>query len=73
MSMKTSKEISLERRKAMSNSGKKALTNSSTTKDRVRTSDDMQISVTKSSIDTNNSNTSKKTYIKCTDEQKIPF
>ena len=44
MSMKTSREIALERRKAMSDSGKKAVANSSTTKDRVRTSDDMQIS-----------------------------
>ena len=53
MSMKTSREIALERRKAMSDSGKKAVANSSTTKDRVRTSDDMQISGIKSSIDTN--------------------
>ena len=51
--MKTSREIALERRKAMSDSGKKAVANSSTTKDRVRTSDDMQISGIKSSIDTN--------------------
>ena len=60
MSMKTSREIALERRKAMSDSGKKAVANSSTTKDRVRTSDDMQISGTKSSINTNISDTSKK-------------
>ena len=60
MSMKTSREIALERRKAMSDSGKKAVANSSTTKDRVRTSDDMQISGIKSSIDTNRTNTSKK-------------
>ena len=58
--MKTSREIALERRKAMSDSGKKAVANSSTTKDRVRTSDDMQISGTKSSIDTNSTNTAKK-------------
>ena len=57
MSMKTSREIALERRKAMSDSGKKAVANSSTTKDRVRTSDDMQISGTKSS---NSTNTAKK-------------
>ena len=44
----------------MSDSGKKAVANSSTTKDRVRTSDDMQISGIKSSIDTNSSNTAKK-------------
>ena len=55
--MKTSREIALERRKAMSDSGKKAVANSSTTKDRVRTSDDMQISVIKSS---NSTNTAKK-------------
>ena len=58
--MKTSREIALERRKAMSDSGKKAVANSSTTKDRVRTSDDMQISGMKSSIDSNISNTAKK-------------
>jgi len=57
--MKTSREIALERRKAMSDSGKKAVANSSTTKDRVRTSDDMQISGIKSSID-KNTNTEKK-------------
>ena len=60
MSMKTSREIALERRKAMSDSGKKAVANSSTTKDRVRTSDDMQISGTKSSININISDTAKK-------------
>ena len=60
MSMKTSREIALERRKAMSDSGKKAVANSSTTKDRVRTSDDMQTSGIKSSIDTNSTNTAKK-------------
>ena len=36
MSKKTSREIALERRKAMSDSGKKAAAYSSTTKDRVR-------------------------------------
>ena len=60
MSMKTSREIALERRKAMSDSGKKAVANSSTTVDRVRTSDDMQISGIKSSIDANITNTAKK-------------
>ena len=58
--MKTSREIALERRKAMSDSGKKAVAKSSTTKDRVRTSDDMQISGIKSSIDINGTNTAKK-------------
>ena len=58
--MKTSREIALERRKAMSDSGKKAVANSSTTKDRVRSSDDIQISGIKSSIDTNSTNTAKK-------------
>ena len=38
MSKKTSREIALERRKAMSDSGKKAAAYSSTTKDRVRSS-----------------------------------
>ena len=51
--MKTSREIALERRKAMSDSGKKAVAISSTTQDRVRSSDDIQISGTKSSINTN--------------------
>ena len=58
--MKTSREIALERRKAMSDSGKKAVANSSNTKDRGRTSDDMQISGIKSSIDINGTNTEKK-------------
>ena len=43
MSKKTSREIALERRKALSDSGKKAAAYSSTTKDRVRSSQDIQI------------------------------
>tara|TARA_Y100001968_G_scaffold123702_1_gene112717 strand:+ start:96 stop:2384 length:2289 start_codon:yes stop_codon:yes gene_type:complete len=58
MSKKTSREISLERRKAMSNSGKKAAAYSSTTKDRVRSSQDIQISGTQSSS-SNNQNITK--------------
>ena len=57
MSKKTSREIALERRKAMSDSGKKAAAYSSTTKDRVRSSQDVQISGTQSS--SNNQNISK--------------
>ena len=57
MSKKTSREIALERRKAMSDSGKKAAAYSSTTKDRVRSSQDMQISGTQSS--SNNQNITK--------------
>ena len=57
MSKKTSREIALERRKAMSDSGKKAAAYSSTTKDRVRSSQDIQISGTQSS--SNNHNISK--------------
>ena len=49
MSKKTSREIALERRKAMSDSGKKAASHSSTTKDRVRSSQDIQIPGTQSS------------------------
>ena len=49
MSNKTSREIALERRKAMSDSGKKAAAYSSTTKDRVRSSQDIQISGTQAS------------------------
>ena len=61
MSKKTSREIALERRKAMSDSGKKAAAYSSTTKDRVRSSQDIQISGTQSSHNSNNSNISKPT------------
>ena len=53
MSKKTSREIALERRKAMSDSGKKAAAYSSTTKDRVRSSQDIQISGTQSSPNKN--------------------
>ena len=53
MSKKTSREIALERRKAMSDSGKKAAAYSSTTKDRVRSSQDIQISGTQSSSNNN--------------------
>ncbi len=49
MSKRTSREIALERRKAMSDSGKKAAAYSSTTQDRVRTSQDIQITGTQSS------------------------
>jgi len=49
MSKKTSREIALERRKAMSDSGKKAAAYSSTTKDRVRSSQDIHISGNQSS------------------------
>jgi len=59
MSKKTSREIALERRKAMSDSGKKAAAYSSTTKDRVRSSQDIQISGIQSS--SNNQNFSKPT------------
>ena len=54
MSKKTSREIALERRKAMSDSGKKAAAYSSTTKDRVRSSQDIQISGTQSSSNNQN-------------------
>ena len=53
MSKKTSREIALERRKAMSDSGKKAAAYSSTTQDRVRSSQDIQISGTQSSPNNN--------------------
>ena len=56
MSKKTSREIALERRKEMSDSGKKAAAYSST-KDRVRSSQDIQISSTQSS--SNNQNITK--------------
>ena len=49
MSTKTSREIALERRKAMSDGGKKAASNSSATQDRVRSSQDIKTLGTKSS------------------------
>ena len=49
MSKKTSREIALDRRKAMSDGGKKAVLKSSATQDRVRSSQDMQASGTQSS------------------------
>ena len=49
MSTKTSREIALERRKAMSDGGKKAVLHSSSTKDRVRSSHDIHSTGTTSS------------------------
>jgi len=60
MSMKTSREIALDRRKAMSDSGKKAVAYSSTTKDRVRSLQDIQDSGMKSSNHSNNISTPEK-------------
>ncbi len=60
MSTKTSREIALDRRKAMSDSGKKAAAYSSTTKDRVRSSQDIQDSGMKSSNNLNITSTPKK-------------
>ena len=54
MSKKTSREIALDRRKAMSDGGKKAVLTSSATQDRVRSSQDMQASGTQSSNTVNN-------------------
>ena len=50
MSTKTSREIALERRKAMSDGGKKAALHSSSTKDRVRSSHDIHSAGSTSSI-----------------------
>ena len=63
MSKKTSREIALERRKAMSDSGKKAAAYSSTTQDRVRSSQDIQISGTQSSSKNQNIIKSAKKHI----------
>ena len=49
MSTKTSREIALDRRKAMSNGGKKAALNSSSTQDRVRSTQDVKTLGPKSS------------------------
>ena len=60
MSTKTSREIALDRRKAMSDGGKKAALNSSSTQDRVRTSQDIKTLGTKSSGAGNITKSSKK-------------
>ena len=60
MSTKTSREIALDRRKAMSDGGKKAVLNSSSTQDRVRSSQDIKILGTKSSGAVNITKSSKK-------------
>ena len=60
MSTKTSREIALDRRKAMSDGGKKAALNSSSTQDRVRSSQDIKNLVIKSSGVGNIANSSKK-------------
>ena len=60
MSMKTSREIALDRRKAMSDSGKKAIAYSSTTKDRVRSSQDIHDSGMNSSNNLKVTSTPKK-------------
>ena len=49
MSTKTSREIALDRRKAMSDGGKKAALNSTSTQDRVRSSQDIKTLGTQSS------------------------
>ena len=60
MSTKTSREIALDRRKAMSDGGKKAAFNSSSTQDRVRSSQDIKTLGTKSSGAGNITKSSKK-------------
>ena len=60
MSTKTSREIALDRRKAMSDGGKKAALNSSSTQDRVRSSQDIKTLGTKSSGAGNITKSSKK-------------
>ena len=60
MSTKTSREIALDRRKAMSDGGKKAAFNSSSTQDRVRSSQDIKNLGTKSSGAGNITKSSKK-------------
>ena len=60
MSTKTSREIALDRRKAMSDGGKKAALNSSSTQDRVRSSQDIKVLETKSSGGGNITKSSKK-------------
>ena len=60
MSTKTSREIALDRRKAMSDGGKKAALNSSATQDRVRSSQDIKALGTKSSSAVNMTKSIKK-------------
>ena len=60
MSKKTSREIALDRRKAMSDGGKKAALNSSSTQDRVRSTQDIHSSGVNPSHSANISNSTKK-------------
>ena len=60
MSTKTSREIALDRRKAMSDGGKKAALKSSSTQDRVRSTQDIHSSGANPSNSTNISNSTKK-------------
>ena len=67
MTKKTSRQIALERRIAMSDGGKKSLANSSTKQDRVRSASDARLSPTvvvkKSSVVSKNNNPVKKRHI----------
>ena len=67
MTKKTSRQIALERRIAMSDGGKKSLANSSTKQDRVRSASDARLSpavvVKKSSVVSKNNNPVKKGHI----------
>jgi len=67
MTKKTSRQIALERRIAMSDGGKKSLANSSTKQDRVRSASDARLSPTiivkKSSVISKNNNSLKKRHI----------
>ncbi len=67
MTKKTSRQIALERRIAMSDGGKKSLANSSTKQDRVRSASDARLSpavvVKKSSVVSINNNPVKKRHI----------
>ena len=67
MTKKTSRQIALERRIAMSDGGKKSLANSSTKQDRVRSASDARLSpavvVKKSSIVSKNNNPAQKRHI----------
>ena len=67
MTKKTSRQIALERRIAMSDGGKKSLANSSTKQDRVRSASDARLSpavvVKKSSVVSKNNNPVKKRHI----------
>ena len=71
MSTKTSREIALDRRKAMSDGGKKAALKSSSTQDRVRSSQDIQVSGRQSSSTANMTKSNKNNILSSSNSSKL--